>query len=247
MAQVPVPGTLSVIIPTLEEELSIGRCLKSLAAQRPSRFQVEVLCVDGGSHDATIAQAVQHGADRILETSPGRGAQMAAGAEVARGSVLLFLHADCELPPGALQRIEHTLGPEPYRGDPIGGAFHVRHVSSDTSGRITRRLIRIADRRSHRTRFPYGDQAVFVTAEAYHAAGGMPTQPLMEDLEFARRLRAQGRLATVPMEVLTSGRRFEGHPFRTVACWWSFPLLYRMGVSPERLWRWYGNVRASRK
>lgn len=247
MAQPAAPGVLSVIIPALDEELHIGRCLNSLASQRPHRFEVEVIVVDGGSQDQTIAQAVQLGVDRILETAPGRGTQMAAGAEVARGSVLLFLHADCELPPGALQRMEHTLGPEPFDGDPIGGAFHVRHVSGGTAGPITRRLIHIADKRSHRTRYPYGDQAVFVTSHAYHAVGGMPTQPLMEDLEFARRLRAHGKLTTVPMEVRTSGRRFEERPFRTVACWWSFPLLYRMGVSPERLGRWYGNVRASRK
>ncbi len=239
------PARLSIIIPTLNEEQQLPSCLDSIRRQKPSCYQVEVIVVDGGSQDATLRLATENDVDSILEGIGGRGAQLQLGAEKASGDVLLFLHADCQLPTAALQRIEHTLGDGHEPGPYVGGAFHVRHQASASSGWIVRCLLRVADWRSHSSRLPYGDQAVFVTAEAFRQIGGMPRQPLLEDLEFACRLRQIGRLAILPLAVLVSGRRFEQSPWRTVLCWRFFPLLYRLGVSPQRLQRWYGNVRAA--
>lgn len=242
-----VEGRLSVIIPTLNEAQELPRCLEAIKRQQESRFEVERIVVDGGSKDRTLEIAREAGVERLLETQPGRGRQLAAGAAAATGSVLLFLHADCRLPEGAMRRMEHALGPEPFRGPTCAGAFHVRHEWSTDAGPWVRRFVPLADKRSHHTRFPYGDQAVFLTAEAYERCGGMPDQPLMEDLAFAKRLATLGPLAIVPLEVRTSARRFEHRPIRTVICWRTFPWLYRLGVSPERLMRWYGNARGTRE
>lgn len=242
-----VEGRLSVIIPTLNEAQELPRCLAALTRQQDSRFEIERIVVDGGSTDDTLEIARKAGADRLLEIKAGRGRQLAAGAAAATGSVYLFLHADCRLPEGAMRRIEHTLGPEPFRGETCAGAFHVRHEWSTDAGPWVRRFVPLADKRSHRTRYPYGDQAVFLTADAYARCGGMPEQPLMEDLAFAKRIAALGPLAILPLEVRTSARRFEQHPVRTVLCWCAFPWLYRWGVSPERLVRWYGAARGTRK
>ena len=101
--------------------------------------------------------------------------------------------------------------------------------------------IRVADRRSRRTSLPYGDQGVFCTRAAYDAVGGMPAQELMEDLEFARHMRQLfGSPARLPPELTVSARRFDARPVRTALCWWTLPALYRLGVSPARLARWYG-------
>lgn len=242
-----IRGRLSVIIPTLDEASELPRCLAALARQEDAGFEVERIIVDGGSRDATLEIAREAGVERLLQTGPGRGKQMAAGAAAATGSIYLFLHADCRLPEGAFRRISHVLGPEPFEGPPHAGAFHVRHEWAAGAGPWVRRFVPLADRRSRRTRIPYGDQALFLTADAYRACGGMPEQPLMEDLAFSRRVASLGRIALVPLEVRTSARRFEQHPVRTVLCWRTFPWLYRLGVSPERLTRWYGNARGTRK
>ncbi len=104
-------------------------------------------------------------------------------------------------------------------------------------------LLHLADVRSRLTRLPYGDQALFVRAETFWRAGGYPTQALLEDVELARRLRRLGRIARVPARVRVSGRRFEARPLYYTAAMWLIPWLYRLGVAPDDLARWYGNPR----
>jgi hypothetical protein len=103
--------------------------------------------------------------------------------------------------------------------------------------------VRVADLRSRYTRAPYGDQAIFARSDALARIGGVPAQPLMEDLELSLRLRRLGRLVTIPLEVQVSARRFVAQPVRAFVTMWAFPLLYRLGVPPERLARWYGRGR----
>jgi len=236
------PLRLSVIIPTCNEEVALPNCLRGVLAQKDCAVELEILVVDGGSEDQTLAVAVEGGAHSILQSAPGRGLQLHLGATAAEGDVLLFLHADCILPAHAFREIQKVV-----QASHSAGAFHVQHVLSASAGPIVRRLVGIADARSRKTLLPYGDQAVFVTAEAYAKVGGMPQQALMEDLEFAKRLQRVGPLITIPLAVKTSARRFEQRPIRSVLCWWSFPTLYRWGVSPQRLMWMYGNPRASRK
>lgn len=229
-----VPGGLSVVIPVLDESLRIGRRLCELGTAAGID---EVIVVDGGSRDDTAALARAAGA-QVLQTARGRGPQMNAGAAAARGAVLLFLHADVALPPDAAARIAAAL----VDASVVGGAFRTWTVA-DTGRNWLGPLLHLADLRSRITRLPYGDQAIFVRREAFVAAGGFPAQPLMEDVELARRLRAQGRLVTVPASVRVSGRRFLASPLRAMVSMRLLPLLYRAGVAPERLARVYGDPR----
>ena len=217
-------------------------CLAAIQSQESSEWTVEILLVDGGSVDNTMALAKEGGVDVILESNSGRGNQLFTGAEAAKGDVLLFLHADCILPSNAFRAMRDAI----LQGHKAG-AFYVQHVLSEHAGPIVKRLVGIADARSRKTSMPYGDQAVFVTTSAYHAIGGMPRQPLMEDLEFAKRLNQHFRFHVLPEVVKTTARRFELRPIRSVLCWWSFPTLYRWGVSAERLMKMYGHPRATRK
>ncbi len=221
---------VSAVIPAFNEAAEIAEAVKHARAAGAE----EVIVVDGGSADATVASARKAGADRVISSFRGRGLQQRAGAAAASGDALWFLHADARPSTSAVQAIRTAL-----QGGGSWGAFRVRH---DAEGW----MIRLADRRSHRTTLPYGDQGIFVTRAAYEAAGGVPKQPLMEDLEFALRLRRHAGPPVRCQEVITvSARRWLARPLRTTLCWWSFPLLYRLGVSAERLARWYGAERSS--
>jgi GT2 family glycosyltransferase len=164
---------------------------------------------------------------------------MNAGAASATGDVLLFLHADVELHPDALQRVAEALR------DPevVAGAFRTWTVPDGDRLRWLGLLLHLADLRSRTTRLPYGDQALFVRADAFHAIGGFPPQPLMEDLELSHRLSQLGRIRTVPSPVRVSGRRFQARPITSCFLMCVFPLLYRLGVPPRALARMYGDSR----
>ena len=203
------------------------------AGTGPGDFH-EVIVVDGGSTDRTRERVAPPA--RLLHAPRGRGLQLNAGAAAATGEVLLFLHADVTLPPRAAALIASALA------DPraVAGAFRTWHRADD--GRAAPWL-HLADLRSRYTGLPYGDQALFVRREAFARAGGFPAQPLMEDLELARRLRKLGRIARVPASVRVSGRRFLAHPLREALIVNTFPLLYRLGVPPATLSRLYANIR----
>lgn len=230
-----VPGGLSVVMPVLDEAARIGARLAELGRLDGVG---EVIVVDGGSRDGTAALAAAVPGVRTLRARRGRGPQMNAGAAAAGGAVLLFLHADVSLPADAAARIAAALA------DPavVGGAFRTWHVA-DGGRNWLGPLLHLADVRSRTTRLPYGDQAMFVRRDAFVAVGGFPEQPLMEDLELSRRLRGHGRLVTVAASVRVSGRRFLSQPLRAVVALRLLPALYRLGVTPERLARLYGNPR----
>ncbi len=215
---------VSAVIPALAEEAEIGAAVASARAAGAD----EVVVADGGSLDATVARAQAAGADRVLTAPRGRGAQLRAGAAAASGEALWFLHADARAPAGAAEALRAALV-----AGAVWGAFRLRHAAEGWA-------VRLADRRSRRTSLPYGDQGVFCTRAAYDAVGGMPKQALMEDLEFARQLRQRhGPPALLPLELAVSARRFAARPVRTALCWWTFPALYRLGIPPARLARWY--------
>ena len=228
-------ATISVIVPVLDEEARLGRRLAELAA---TPGLGEVLVVDGGSADSTAAIAHTFSGVRLLSAARGRARQMNAGAAAAVGDVFLFLHADVSLPRDAAAWIARTLA------DPrvVAGAFRTWTVPDGAPSRLGP-LLRLADIRSRVARFPYGDQAIFVRRDAFARAGGFPDQPLMEDLELSRRLRRLGRIATVPAVVRVSGRRFVARPIRFTLIARTFPTLYRLGVPPRVLARFWGDVR----
>ena len=221
---------LSIILPVLNEA---GTLPATLAALQPLRRQGhEILVVDGGSDDDTPAVAARL-ADRILTAPRGRGRQMNAGAAVASGEVLLFLHADTRLPAAADASIDAALRARSR----VWGRFDVRLSGSAWPLRIIEWSM---NRRSCLTGMATGDQAIFVTREAFRQVGGFPELPLMEDLALSRRLKRLSRPACVRPPVITSSRRWEAQGIlRTVLLMWSLRLAWFLGVPPHRLARIY--------
>jgi rSAM/selenodomain-associated transferase 2 len=227
--------TLSVVIPTLDEAVRIGVRLDELAA---TPGVDEIVVVDGGSRDETIDVAASRPGVRALRAPRGRATQQNAGAAAAKGSVLLFLHADVSLPPDAPRQVQRALDDARV----VAGAFRTWTVP-DAGRSLLAPLLHLADLRSRYSALPYGDQAIFVRAEAFRRVGGFPDQPLMEDLELSRRLRRLGRIRIVPASVRVSGRRFLARPIYYTLAVNLFPVLYALGVAPATLKRIYGDPR----
>jgi len=161
---------------------------------------------------------------------------MNAGAAAASGDFLLFLHADTRLPRGAFQRIAEALSGDRY----VAGAFDLRYGSSRPSIRC---IAHVACIRSRLTRIPYGDQAQFFRRDHFEILGGFSDIPLMEDVEIMRRIKDRGkRIFILPEPVISSARRQEkeGVVFCTLRNW-AIITLYFLGMSPERLVRFYKN------
>jgi rSAM/selenodomain-associated transferase 2 len=229
------PIALAVVVPVLDEAVRIGARLAELGAQPGV---AEIVVVDGGSRDRTVEIATAVPGVRVLTAPRGRGTQLNAGAAATTAEVLLFVHADVQLPERAARWIAEALA------DPavVAGAFRIRTVA-DRGRNWLGPLLRLADLRARLTRYPYGDQALFVRRAAFEQVGGFPAQPLFEDLELAKRLWRVGRIRTVPACVRVSGRRFLERPLRSLLAMHVLPTLYRLGVSPETLARLYGAPR----
>ncbi|MGM0578493.1 MAG: TIGR04283 family arsenosugar biosynthesis glycosyltransferase [Myxococcota bacterium] len=234
-ASSPADVNPSIIIPTLNEARHLPLRLRELLAMDGAG---EIIVVDGGSTDVTADIATACPGVRLVRSPAGRARQMNAGAAAARGDVLLFLHADVQLPRTAMSHISGACN------DPgvVAGAFLTHHVSDGGRWPLGR-LLRLADVRSRYTALPYGDQALFVRADAFCALGGFPDLPLMEDLEMSIRLRRVGRVARCRAEVRVSGRRFEARPAYYTTLVNVFPLLYRLGVPARWLSALYRHTR----
>jgi len=189
---------VSVVVPALNEIANITATVASALHEA-----AEVIVVDGGSTDSTPDAARQAGA-RVIVTPPGRGSQMNAGAQIATGEVLLFLHGDTALPPRYVDHVFEALADS----GAAGGAFLFATDADTPAGRATETLINLRTRHLH---MPYGDQAIFLPADLFDAVGPFEDLPIMEDVRFVERIKARGRLKIVPAAVLTSGRRWKTH------------------------------------
>ncbi len=220
---------LSIVIPTLDEAERIVPTLQALAALRLQG--VDVTVVDGGSRDDTPLRAAAL-ADRVIAAPRGRARQMNAGAAAATGDVLLFLHADTMLPPGALSAIDAALA-----GGAGWGRFDVRIEGRSALFPLIAMLM---NARSRCSGIATGDQAIFVSRALFDQVGGFPQQPLMEDIELSRRLRQHGPPACLHERVVTSGRRWERHGvWRTVWLMWRLRLRYWLGTPADELAKAY--------
>jgi hypothetical protein len=177
----------------------------------------------------------------VVTGARGRGPQLNLGAASSDSERLLFLHADCRLPEGWLPTINHALDDE----DISLACFRLRTLPSGTSkpSLFYRWWLRVFDLRSRGFRLPYGDQGFAVRRTVFDAAGRFPEIPLMEDVSFARACRRLGQVRRLPHEIRTSARRAERRPFKTTLLWATFPALFRLGVDPQTLARWYGETR----
>lgn len=216
----------SVIVPVLNEAQGMPRLLTQLRSLE--RQGGEVLIVDGGSDDGCAELATQAGL-RVLSSPRGRARQMNQGAAHATGDVLLFLHADTQLPEGALITIRRAL----QRSGASWGRFDVIIDGRHPMLRVVAALMNL---RSRWTGIATGDQAIFVTREAFDAVGGYPDQPLMEDIELSRRLLQHARPVCLSDPVLTSGRRWESRGvWRTVLLMWRLRWDYWRGTPADQL------------
>lgn len=224
---------ISIIIPALNEAPCIGQTVAGLAGQ-PG---VEVIVADGGSQDRTVPLAKAAGAMVVMDAALGRGSQQNAGARVAHGRVLLFLHADTLLPEGFAADIRKALN-QPGN---VAGAFR---FAVDAKGWKFRLLEQCANWRAAWLGLPYGDQALFLPAARFWAMGGFKELALLEDLELVLRLRKIGRIALLASPARTSPRRWQRLGIARATIVNQLILLgFFCGISPDRLARWYGKVR----
>ncbi len=228
-------GMLSIVIPTFNE----GRAPLDLVPGLAARDGVhEVLVIDASDDDesrACLDELDAPGVRVVQAEDRGRGAQMNQGARLASGEALLFLHCDTRLPANAVSHVRKALVTYQW------GRFNLDLDAPDMRFRVIAGMIRL---RSRLTRIATGDQAIFARRDFFLDQGGFAEIALMEDIEFSRRVGGVHRPALVTSPVVTSARRWIGHgTLRTILLMWKLRLLYRLGVSPERLATLYRSAR----
>ncbi len=222
------PPSISVVIPVLDEAASIERLLSELAAWRKAGD--EVIVVDGGSHDDTVARATTL-ADVVLAAPRGRACQQNAGAAIAKGALLWFVHADSSIADVSRAELLAAAACFPWARCA---------VRIDDHAIIFRLIEAMMNLRTRLTSVVTGDHGLFVTRRAFEAVGGIPDLALMEDLEFSRRLARYGRVHCLHSVVTTSARRWRRHGIvRTILLMWALRLAWFAGAPAPWLARIY--------
>ena len=214
----------SIIIPAINEAATIQSCLLALQALRTS---AEIIVVDGGSRDNTIELATAY-ADKVLQSGQGRARQMNYGAKHATGDILIFLHADTELPEQALSLIERGLGTQK-----VWGRFDIELRGESVMFKI---IAFMMNWRSRLTGIATGDQVLFVGKSAYNVVGGYPEISLMEDIALSSGLKKISPPVCLTAKVKSSARRWQQYGiFKTILLMWSLRLRYWLGQDPQYL------------
>lgn len=228
---------LSIVMPCLNEAAGIVAALERLQPLR--RRGAELIVVDGGSSDGSAALAIPL-ADRVLSAPRGRASQMNAGAAEARGSVLLFLHADCSLPADSDRLIIDGL----QASDKYWGRFDVNLAGAHP---LLGLIGFMMNWRSRLTGIATGDQGMFVTRGRFADAGGFPAIPLMEDIALSKHCKAGGAPLCLRARITASGRRWkERGALRTMLLMWRLRLAYFLGADPADLALRYDGYRSAR-
>lgn len=227
---------ISIIIPVLNEAARIAAVINQIEKSA----EIEIIVVDGGSIDNTVEVASSLGV-RVISTQKGRSLQMNTGAQIASGEILLFLHADTELPQGFAALVHAALN----QLQVIAGAFELKIDGGHRGLRLIEKMVSL---RSHFFQLPYGDQAIFIKAKTFWQFGGFPELPIMEDFEFIHRLKRYGKIKILPAAVITSGRRWQQLGILKTTLINQFMILgYYLGIPPEKLAYFYRKKRNERK
>ncbi|MBB94070.1 MAG: glycosyl transferase [Rhodobacteraceae bacterium] len=218
-------ATLSIVIPTLDAEKHLPRCLDSLIEGLTSGLIRELVVTDGGSTDTTVEMADAAGAE-IVTGPPSRGGQLRRGVAASRGEWVLVLHADTQLAPGWSDRVIDHIRDE-------GGTAYFR-LSFRETGLMPAVTAYWANLRARRFSLPYGDQGLLMRRSDYEQAGGYPDQPLMEDVALVRALARP--FSQLDARAITSAERYQrdGWFRRGLRNFWTM-FRYMMGTDPERL------------
>jgi rSAM/selenodomain-associated transferase 2 len=223
--------TLSLIIPVLNEAVAIGQLLQQLTTCLSP--QIEIIVVDGGSNDKTRAIIDQYDGVNLIESTRGRAKQMNAGAAVATGETLLFMHADTRV----CANFNETAVMLASLCSHQWGFFTVTLSGQHWMYRVIESMINF---RSSLTGVATGDQCIFIVREVFNRYKGYADMPLMEDVELTKRLKRHSAPFVIDQMVTTSSRRWESRGIiATVLLMWRLRFLYFMGVSPKKLARFY--------
>ncbi len=220
--------SISAIIPTLNEQENIKSLLNYL---RQLDCTLELIVADGGSVDETITES--EGLSTVVHSARGRGVQMNAGAKIASGDVLWFLHADCQPHPDSIHAIKSALA-DP---DVVGGGFE---YALNHPGFRFRLVEFLSNRKNRLLQWLFGDMGIFVRREIFYRMGGYKEIPLMEDMDFSKRLKQHGKIVILPQRTKTSARRWieEGYILNSLRSW-ALQSAWVLGASPYALAKWY--------
>ncbi|HXH64081.1 MAG TPA: TIGR04283 family arsenosugar biosynthesis glycosyltransferase [Mariprofundaceae bacterium] len=224
--------SIGVVVPVYNESAILTACM-----DRARRLGAEtVIFVDGGSDDGS-PDLLRASGMRWMRTQRGRAGQMNAGASAIDNDIILFLHADTDMDSSHIEAIRQAMADPQY----VGGRFDVRLQGEHPCLGLIALLINL---RSRISRIATGDQAIFVRRSVFMDMGGFADMPLMEDVEFCRRLKRRGRIACLHHKVSTSGRRWERHGIvHTMVLMWWLRLRFWLGADPASLARMYRDAR----
>lgn len=229
-AVAPLPKMLSIILPVFNEGEQLVGYLQALQKLRGA--DCEIIAVDGGSTDGSLT-LLQLYCDQVVRSTKGRARQMNAGALIAHGEKLIFLHADTLLPSNAKTLISQALASADW------GRFDVK---LDSHGLIYQLIGTFMNWRSRCSKICTGDQALFFNKTFFLALGRYPDIPLMEDIAICKAAKARGEFAALNSKVTTSARRWKKNGvIKTILLMWELRLRYFLGQSPSSLaHRYYG-------